>query len=144
MDSTAHTVRLRAGIGLVAVFAAACLTFGAVGSANATTFDPERIISDDNMRDYDSMSQKDIQAFLEAQPGALASLVTSDYDQVITLSKKKKNWNATPDRGEKPKPASQIIWEACQAWHINPKVMLILVGIVLTLTSAYGVYRSWG
>ncbi len=33
--------------------------------------------------------------------------MTSDYDQVITLSKTKKNWNATPDRGEKPKPASR-------------------------------------
>lgn len=32
------------------------------------------------------------------------------------------------------------------AWvakHFNPKVMLILVGIVLTLTSLYGVYRAW-
>lgn len=33
------------------------------------------------------------------------------------------------------------------AWvakHFNPKTMLILVGIVLTATSAYGVYRAWG
>ncbi len=120
-------LHLRARIGLLVVFAAACLTFGAVATASATTFDPERIISNDNMRDYDSMSQKDIQAFLETQAGALASLVTSDYDQVITLSKTKKNWNATPDRGEKPKPASRIIWEACQAWKINPKVMLAML-----------------
>lgn len=33
---------------------------------------------------------------------------------------------------------------AWAAKHFNPKVMLILVGIVLTLTSAYGVYRAWG
>jgi len=127
MDSTAHMLHLRARIGLLVVLTAACFAFGVVTQASATTFDPERIISDDNMRDYDSMSQKDIQAFLEAQPGALASLVTSDYDQVITLSKTKKNWNATPDRGEKPKPASQIIWEACQQWKINPKVMLAML-----------------
>jgi hypothetical protein len=127
MDSTAHMLHLRARIGLLAVFAAACLTFGVVAQASATTFDPEQIISNDNMRDYDSMSQKDIQAFLETQDGALASLVTSDYDQVITLSKTKTNWNATPDRGEKPKSASRIIWEACQAWKINPKVMLAML-----------------
>lgn len=32
---------------------------------------------------------------------------------------------------------------AWAAKHFNPKVMLILVGVVLTLTSAYGVYRAW-
>lgn len=33
------------------------------------------------------------------------------------------------------------------AWvakHFDPKVMLILVGAVLTLTSLYGAYRAWG
>lgn len=33
------------------------------------------------------------------------------------------------------------------AWvakHFDPKVMLILVGVVLTLTSLYGAYRAWG
>lgn len=33
---------------------------------------------------------------------------------------------------------------AWAAKHFNPKVMLILVGIVLTMTSAYGVWRAWG
>ena len=33
---------------------------------------------------------------------------------------------------------------AWAAKHFNPKTMLILVGIVLTLTSGYGVYRAWG
>ena len=33
---------------------------------------------------------------------------------------------------------------AWAAKHFPPKQMLILVGIVLTLTSAYGVYRAWG
>ncbi|MEN9682767.1 MAG: hypothetical protein RLZZ427_518 [Pseudomonadota bacterium] len=33
---------------------------------------------------------------------------------------------------------------AWAAKHFNPKAMLILVGIVLTLTSAYGVYKAWG
>lgn len=32
---------------------------------------------------------------------------------------------------------------AWAAKHFPPKTMLILVGIVLTLTSAYGVYRAW-
>lgn len=33
---------------------------------------------------------------------------------------------------------------AWAAKHFNPKLMLVLVGIVLTATSAYGVYRAWG
>ncbi len=32
---------------------------------------------------------------------------------------------------------------AWAAKHFNPKTMLVLVGVVLTLTSAYGVYRAW-
>jgi hypothetical protein len=32
---------------------------------------------------------------------------------------------------------------AWAAKHFNPKFMLVLVGIVLTLTSLYGVYRAW-
>jgi uncharacterized membrane protein YfcA len=33
---------------------------------------------------------------------------------------------------------------AWAAKHFNPKTMLILVGTVLTVTSAYGVYNAWG
>ncbi len=33
---------------------------------------------------------------------------------------------------------------AWAAKHFPPKTMLLLVGIVLTLTSSYGVYRAWG
>ena len=33
---------------------------------------------------------------------------------------------------------------AWAAKHFPAKTMLILVGVVLTLTSAYGVYRAWG
>ena len=33
---------------------------------------------------------------------------------------------------------------AWAAKHFPPKTMLILVGVVLTLTSTYGVYRAWG
>ncbi|HEX4846940.1 MAG TPA: sulfite exporter TauE/SafE family protein [Novosphingobium sp.] len=33
---------------------------------------------------------------------------------------------------------------AWAAKHFNPKTMLILVGMVLTATSAYGVWKAWG
>lgn len=102
-------------------------TFGGVASAHAADFDPTLIISNDNMRAADSMTVKEIQAFLETQPGPLAKLVTADYDKVITTSTKQPNVNLTPDKGEAPKPASQIIWEACRQWQISPKVMLAML-----------------
>ena len=54
-------------------------------------------------------------------------LVTPDYEKVITLSRTQTNVSTTPDVGEAPKKASLIIYEACQAWHINPKVMLAML-----------------
>ena len=33
---------------------------------------------------------------------------------------------------------------AWAAKHFNPKTMLILVGVVLSLTSGYGVWKAWG
>ena len=86
---------------------AACCVFAA-DSAHAATFNPELIISDANMRAKDSMSEKEIQAFLETQDGVLKSLVT-------------------PDRTGTPKRASAIIWDACQAWNISPRVMLAML-----------------
>lgn len=112
---------------MLATVVAAALIAGTAAAARAATFDPELIISNDNMRAYDCMSADDIQAFLETQPGALATLKTADRDKVITLSKTKDNVNTTPDKGEDPKLASRIIWEACQEWRISPKVMLTML-----------------
>jgi hypothetical protein len=76
--------------------------------AMGATFDPALVISDANMRASSSMSQAEIQAFLNGQRGPLKSLVTTDY------------------AGRK-KPAAQIISEACTQWHIGPRVMLTML-----------------
>jgi hypothetical protein len=78
------------------------------GSAFGATFNPALVISDAQMRASTAMSQGDIQAFLNARTGPLKSLVTTDY------------------AGHK-KPAAQIIHEACDQWHINPRVMLTML-----------------
>jgi len=93
---------------VVVVAAFALLLFGAVAQGSAAQYNPEAVISNANMRDADAMSQAEIQAFLETQSGILAALVTTDY------------------AGHK-KPASQIIFEACQEWTISPKVMLTML-----------------
>ncbi len=102
-----RTLRVRMRFVVMAALVAAAL-LGGVASAHAATFDPEYVITNDNMRAYNSMSEKQIQAFLETQSGPLASLVTTDY------------------AGTKRK-ASSIIWRACQEWKISPKVMLTML-----------------
>ena len=59
-----------------AVVIALAGTLIGASAAFAATFDPELVISNDNMRHYDSMSASQIQAFLETQPGPLKDLVT--------------------------------------------------------------------
>ena len=105
--------------------AVALVVLGGVGSAIAAP--PHRILSDEVLRDSDSMSVAQIQAYLNKKPGPLKKLVTADHDTTITLSATKDNTNLTPDVGEAPKSAALIIWEACQQWHINPKVMLTML-----------------
>lgn len=92
---------------LVGVLAVAALGASADFAA-AATFNPALVISDGNMRAYDSMSAADIQAFLNAQPGPLKTLVTPDHNGVN-------------------KSAAQIIADACSAQHISPKVMLVML-----------------
>ncbi|HET6350529.1 MAG TPA: hypothetical protein VFG89_00145 [Coriobacteriia bacterium] len=78
-------------------------------AAMAETYDPMLAVTDGNMRHYDSMSQAQIQSFLEANNGPLkapeVSSVTTDYAGV-------------------QKPPAQIIYEAAQIWKINPKILL--------------------
>jgi hypothetical protein len=74
-------------------------------------YNPYHIISDDNWRAGQSMTQADIQAFLETQNGVLKSYACAEggpngaHSQVV-------------------KPASQIIAEAAAYWNVNPKLVI--------------------
>jgi hypothetical protein len=80
-------------------------------AAYPANYNPLMIISDDNWRAGTSMSQADIQAFLETQDGVLKGYVCSEggpngaHSLVV-------------------KPASQIIAEAAQYWNVNPKLII--------------------
>ena len=104
---------------------ATLLIFALAASASAAP--PDYIISDSNFRAKNSMSVAEIQAYLNGQPGPLKNLVTSDYDKTITTSSSQPNINLTPDNDGVKKPASQIIWEACQAYNISPMAMLTML-----------------
>jgi hypothetical protein len=100
---------VRVGV-LIAVCAAVFLGAGlGAARANAAEYNPNLVISDDSMRAYDSMSAADIQAFLDSKPGPLKSMSFRRHDGGPSAS------------------AAVIIYEASQAWKINPRVMLVML-----------------
>ncbi len=73
----------------------------------AADFDPSFLISDAEMKDYNSMTAADIKNFLTKRNGTLESYLTFDKDG-----------NA--------KTAVQAFYEIAQNWQINPKYLLVL------------------
>lgn len=88
--------------GVFALFALFCLSIPKISHAD---FNPNLIISDYDFTDTISMNPTRIQNFLNSQPGGLA---TQQF--------------ATPDG---PQSVAQIIYNAGQAYSINPKVILV-------------------
>lgn len=69
-------------------------------------FDPNYIISDEDMTSYSSMTLSQIQQFLESKRSGLAWYSAIDVDGIN-------------------RPASEIIWHAAQTHRVNPKVILV-------------------
>ncbi len=74
----------------------------------AATFNPEYIISDQELVDYTKMNQEEIQLFLSQFSGALKDYQTKDIDGQIKL-------------------ASEIIFNAAQRYQINPQILITLI-----------------
>jgi len=74
----------------------------------AEAFNPNFIISDDDLVDYDSMTAKQIQDFLTIKESYLANYSTTDADGMI-------------------RSAADIIWLAANTYKINPKYLLVLL-----------------
>ncbi len=75
-------------------------------SAATVAFNPQYIISDEEMQSTANWTTADIQKFLQDRGSYLATLTTADYNGQI-------------------KPASQIIQEASQQYQVNPKYILV-------------------
>lgn len=73
---------------------------------SALAFDPNYILSDEELTDGNAMDLNQIQAFLER--GALADLKLEDHDGRMRM-------------------AADIIWRAAQQHGINPKFILVLL-----------------
>jgi hypothetical protein len=118
----------------VTTAAAVLMLAATLGTAHAApAYDPLDVISEETWRASSSMSQADIQAFLEGPlPGEGAS-VLAGY--------------SCPEAGPTGtsgvvKSASQIIWEACQAYDLNPKVILATLEKEQSLITQHKHYKT--
>lgn len=76
--------------------------------ARAADFNPHFILSDNDLTGYDTMSQAEIQSFLDVQPGALKTMRFADQDG-------------------QAKPVAQIIFEAAKEERISPRYLLVVL-----------------
>ncbi len=72
----------------------------------AATFDPNYLISDEELQNYQSMNREDIQAFLTDKGGYIANLSTPDFEG-------------------NNRPVSDIIYRSAINNKINPKYLLV-------------------
>lgn len=79
-----------------------------VSSWLQTGFNPNYLLSDSDLVDYVSWSEEAIQKFLENKPGVLAYKTFVDMDSL-------------------EKSAATIIYQACQRYQTNPKVILAIL-----------------
>ncbi|MGN6272339.1 MAG: DUF4214 domain-containing protein [Protaetiibacter sp.] len=108
-------------------------------------FDPGYIISDRNFFDAGSMSEADIQNFLNAKvPNCAAGAVClKDFTQVTRPLTSESCAPFTPDAG--PESAARIIWKAAQLCGISPKVILVTLqkeqGLITATNPSARAYR---
>ena len=72
----------------------------------AAEFNPNFILSDQEMQHYTSMSREDIQAFLDHRGGYISIFQTEDVSGTL-------------------RHASDIIYRAAEEYRINPKYILV-------------------
>ncbi len=76
--------------------------------ARGLSFDPNLIIPDSDFFNSQDMSAKEVQRFLEKKGSALAHYTTTNLQGETQL-------------------ASDAIWSAATSYHLNPKVLLVLL-----------------
>ena len=105
------------------------------------------IMSDSVMRDYTSMSLYDIQSFLKSKNACndTRTYIADWYPQVY-YHIENGHFVCMADESFNGKSAAQIIYEASQYYHINPKVLIVLLekeqGLVTDTFPHSGQYRA--
>lgn len=91
-------------VGLFFIFQNAPTVLAA--TPTTSTFNPNLIITDDEMQNYTAMNRNDVSQFLDSKASYLRQYQTEDLS------------------GE-TKPASEIIYDAAQTYKVNPKYILV-------------------
>lgn len=108
------------------------------GAANASAFDPGYIISDFQMSNYDSMSESQIQSFLESKNSCwdtnLGRYTAGDKVSYFSEISPPRTWHVKDghfvcmaDEVFDGGTAAHIIYQAAQDYRINPQVLLVLL-----------------
>ena len=103
--------------------------------SNAESFNPGNIISDAAMRDYRSLSESDIQNFLKSKNSCDDRNLSKTGNNVNYLSEnspyswhvKDGHYVCMADETFNGGTAAHIIYQAAQDYHINPKVLIVLL-----------------
>jgi hypothetical protein len=101
----------------------------------APALNPLNVIPYDTFRASSSMTQADIQSFLNTLSGPLKSLNTTDYVNPGGTGNVGVHWK----KGQPKKTAARIIYEAAKAWNLNPKVILSTLEKEESLLTIHGV-----
>ena len=88
------------------IFTLILFQFPSVDAAEDFSFNPHYLLSDADFTDVGGMTKHELDLFLTR--GSLATLITPDVNGHV-------------------KSASDIIWEASQKFHLNPKFLLVLL-----------------
>ncbi len=109
-----------------------------VEAASLANFDPGYVISDYQMGNYNSMSEVEIQAFLDSKVDCTRGIDYYNYlvdtysgfswhfngDHIVCLNEELFGDGEVIGAGE---TAAHIIWQAAQDYKINPQVLIVLL-----------------
>ena len=135
-------------IGAVLAFVALICGAAAPALASEPPFHAGLIISDDSFYNFHSMSESQVQSFLEDTTCTPHGAVPCLWD----YSQRTRTIAASPGRcaryqGRRSERASSIIWRVAQACRINPQVLLVLLQkeqSLVTQPSASGYEKATG
>jgi hypothetical protein len=150
MSAVAHskTKYIVAVIAAVGVGIALSLV-GTVGSASALSgsdFNPGDIISDANFHNFGSMTETQVQAFLNAKVMSCAAGATCLKNYTQDTSTVSANAQCATYYGTPAESAAEIISKVSTACKVNPQVLLVLLqkeqALVTSTAPSTGAYRS--
>lgn len=152
MTARKRILGLLCGLGLLGGLLVVPTVISDVSSASAVSgseFQPGNIISDQNFFNQDSMSEADIQAFLESKncKPRDSSPCLEDFSVSTPTVAAVGDGHCAQYSGGANESASRIIWKVAQACRISPAVLLVLLQkeqSLITSPNAYGYARAMG